>query len=164
MNKDAYFFKKDGTEIAAKIQDLMSNTETDGDAELFFARPKKSKFATKIAQTLKTKSWNLKLQCNSMQSIGIRSIIGKLKEPFDAEAVAKKVVKNQNSKYFGMDWQKVVEMWSNKGAAAGAKGVGIDVYAAHLLDYVPIDISSWSSEMQAACKQFDKLKQELLLL
>ena len=162
MNKDAYLFKKDGTEIDAKIQDLMSDAETDGNAELIFTRPKKSEFATKTAQILKTKSWNLKLQCNSMPSIGIRSIISKLKEPFDAEAVAKKVVNNQNSKYFGMDWQKVVEMWSNKGATAGAKGTGIDVYAAHLFDYVPIDMSSWSTEMQAACKQFDKLKQELL--
>lgn len=161
-DKDAYIYKKEGTDIDSKIEDLMSGVETPGNADLFLHRPKRSAFAKKISQELKRKSWNLKLECNGKPSVGVRTIIGYLKEPFDAEAVAKRCVANPNSKYFGQRWEDVVASWSNKGQAAGAKGTGIDVYASYLFDNVPIDISSWSIEMQECCKNFAKLKAEVL--
>jgi len=54
--------------------------------------------------------------------IGVTSIVSKLKEPFDADAIAPKSSKNKKSPWYGMDPEDIKAAWSSESKMAADLG------------------------------------------
>lgn len=52
----------------------------------------------------------------------VTTLIGKFKNPFDSEKVAKKVSKRKNSKWYGLSPKKIQEIWANESLRAMSLG------------------------------------------
>ena len=51
------------------------------------------------------------IEADGINWISVTSLVSNLKEPFDAEAVAKRVTKSKKSKWYGIPPEKILELW-----------------------------------------------------
>ena len=58
------------------------------------------------------------LDDSNIKWISVTSVISKLKKPFDADKVAKKVTKNKKSKWYNIEPKKIIEIWNKEAKRA----------------------------------------------
>ena len=54
--------------------------------------------------------------------ISVTTLVSHFKKPFDAETIAKKVIKNKKSKWYGLSSKEVLTIWNTE-SLRGALGI-----------------------------------------
>jgi hypothetical protein len=71
----------------------------------------------------------------------VTTFIGKLFDPFDADAIIKKMMKGKNwpqSKYFGMTAEAIKKQWADSGTLAAAEGTKMHADIEHFYKFEPL--------------------------
>ena len=99
--------------------------------------------------------------------LSISQIIGMLEKPFDRENVAQKTYNkyhdDQNSEYYGLTVQQIIEKWENKGATSRSYGSLLDDYIGTILEKSENDLTLFKLDndfenderLRNLCSSFD---------
>ena len=119
-----------------------------------------SKTPYDILKDIKKKNWDTKkkvkeVKGNDFKFLNTYSINDLLQEPKDWNAIAERVSKSSNHKFFGKDPEWILKEWRTKSKKGQERGMTLDTYIGAKLNRAPIFIDSMDEIEKAKAGHFD---------